>query len=104
MAGSLLAVDATVLDPVLDGQIRSFLDPDAPFLVPSLIVVADPVRPDAVADPILARHFADISPATEVRVVVGAGHLIHDELESRDEFRSVVLEFIDRAVATSTSS
>jgi pimeloyl-ACP methyl ester carboxylesterase len=96
MAGSLLAVDATVLDPVLDGQIRSFLDPDAPFLVPSLIVVADPVKPDAVADPILARHFADISPATEVRVVVGAGHLIHDELESRDEFRSVALEFIDR--------
>jgi pimeloyl-ACP methyl ester carboxylesterase len=100
MAGSLLTVDASVLDPVLTGTIRSFLDPDAPFQVPSLIVCADPSKPDAVADPALARHFADISLATEMIVVDGAGHLIHDELASRDRFRDAAVDFIDRAVAT----
>ena len=97
MAGSLLAVDASVLDPVLQGDIGAFLDPDAPFGVPSLIVAADPSKPDAVADPALAQHYADISPATQVHVVEGAGHLIHDELSSRDEFRSIALEFLDRS-------
>jgi pimeloyl-ACP methyl ester carboxylesterase len=100
MAGSLLTVDASVLDPVLTGTIRSFLDADAPFQVPSIIVCADPSKPDAVADPALARHFADISPATEMIVVDGAGHLIHDELASRDRFRDAAVDFIDRAVAT----
>lgn len=98
MAGSLLAVDASVLDPVLSGSIRSFLDPDEPFHVPSLIVCADPGKPDAVADPGLAQHFADISPATEVVVVDGAGHLVHDELASRHRFRDTVLAYLDRAV------
>jgi pimeloyl-ACP methyl ester carboxylesterase len=101
MAGSLLAVDATVLDPVLDGEIGAFLDPDGPFGVPSLIIAADPTKPDAVASPTLAAHFAEISPATDVHVVGGAGHLIHDELASRAEFRSVALEFIDRATPSS---
>jgi pimeloyl-ACP methyl ester carboxylesterase len=96
MAGSLLAVDASVLDPVLSGTIRSFLDPDAAFHVPSLIMCADPSKPDAVADPTLAQHFADISPSTEFVVLDGAGHLIHDELASRDRFRSVAFEFLDR--------
>jgi pimeloyl-ACP methyl ester carboxylesterase len=99
MAGSLLAVDASVLDPVLTGTIRSFLDPRVPFAVPALIVCADPAKPDAVADPTLARHFADISPSTEYVILDGAGHLIHDELTSRDRFRTVVLEFLDRVAA-----
>ena len=47
----------SVLDPVLTGSIRTFLDPDAPFGSPSLIVCADPTKPDAVADPALAEHF-----------------------------------------------
>ena len=58
MAGSLLAVDASVLDPVLTGTIRALLNPDAAFGSPSLIVCADPAKPDAVADPALAEHFA----------------------------------------------
>jgi pimeloyl-ACP methyl ester carboxylesterase len=98
MAGSLLAFDASVLDPVLNGTIRSFLDPAAPFGSPSLIVCADPTKPDAVADPTLAEHFSDISPATEFVVIDGAGHLIHDGLTSRDRFRDAALAFIDRAV------
>ena len=101
MAGSLLDVDATVLDPVLSGTIESFLDPTVPFGVPSLIVCADPAKPDAVADPNLARHYADLSADVEVLVVDGAGHLIHDELASRDTFRDAVMSFLDRVAPTS---
>jgi len=100
MAGSLLSVDASVLDPVLTGTIRTFLDPAVSFASPSLIVCADPTKPDAVADPALAEHFASISPATEFVVIEGAGHLIHDELSSRDRFREVALGFVDRVAAT----
>lgn len=96
MAGSLLAVDAAVLDPVLDGTIDLLLDADRGFDPPTLIVTADPAKPDAVADPEIARHFASISPATEVLTVAGAGHLIHDEVVSRSAFREAVLEFLDR--------
>ena len=98
MAGSLLAVDAAVLDPVLDGTIDLLLDPDRGFDPPTLIVTADPAKPDAVADPEIARHFASISPATEVVTVAGAGHLIHDEIASRPAFRAVVTEFLGRVV------
>jgi len=96
MAGSMLTVDASVLDPVLEGTIGTFLESEMPFGVPSLVVCADPAVPGAVADPALAEHFADISHATEVLVVEGAGHLIHDELASRDRFRDATLDFLDR--------
>jgi pimeloyl-ACP methyl ester carboxylesterase len=96
MAGSLLAVDAGVLDPVLNGTIDLLLDADRGFDPPTLIVTADPAKPDAVADPEIARHFASISPATEVVTIKGAGHLIHDEIASRPKFRVAVMEFLDR--------
>lgn len=96
MAGSLLAVDAAVLDPVLNGTIDLLLDPDRGFGPPTLIVTADPAKPDAVADPTTAHHFASISPATEVVTIAGAGHLIHDEIASRLVFRATVLEFLAR--------
>jgi esterase len=104
MAAALLAVDASVLDPVLTGTVRSFLDADAPLRVPSLIVCADPAKPDAVADPALAAHFADISPATEFVVIDGAGHLMHDELASRERFRDAALDFVDRLTTVPVSS
>lgn len=104
MAAALLAVDASVLDPVLTGTVGSFLDVDAPLQVPSLIVCADPAKPDAVADPALATHFADISPATEFVVIDGAGHLMHDELVSRERFRHAALDFIDRLSVAPVSS
>ncbi len=100
MAGSLLAVDVTVLDPVLNGTITSVFDLDAPLLQPCLIVAGDPAQPDSIADPEVAHHLADISPATEVVVVEGAGHLIHDELASRETFRSAAVEFLDRVLAS----
>ena len=99
MAGSLLTVDAAVLDPVLNGTIDLLLDPHRAFDAPTLIVTADPAKPDAVADPEIAEHFAAISTATEVVTIEGAGHLIHDEIASRPKFRAAVMEFLDR-VAT----
>lgn len=96
MAGSLLAVDAAVLDPVLNGTIDLLLDVDRGFDPPTLIITADPAKPDAVADPEVARHFASISPATEVVTIEGAGHLIHDEITSRPKFHAAVMEFLDR--------
>ena len=96
MARSLMRVDATVLDPVLSGRIEAFLDTDAPLRVPTLIVTADPTKPDAVADPVLARRFAELSEDVEVRTIEGAGHLIHDEKASRPIFERAVLDFLDR--------
>ena len=96
MARSLMHVDATVLDPVLSGSIEPFLDAEAPLRVPTLIVTADPEKPDAVADPALARGFAELSDDVEVRTIDGAGHLIHDEKASRPIFERAVLDFLDR--------
>ena len=96
MAEALMHVDASVLDPVLSGRIDPFLDAHAPLGVPTLIVTADPAKPDAVADPRLARRFAERSRNVEVRTVEGAGHLIHDEKVSRPIFERAVLEFLDR--------
>jgi esterase len=96
MSEAMLLVDASVLDPVLNGTIDSFLDPAAGFGVPTLVVTADPSNPDAVADPALARGFADRSTDTDVLTIEGAGHLIHDEHGSREAFRAATLAFLDR--------
>ncbi|HRE02311.1 MAG TPA: hypothetical protein PLV68_13495 [Ilumatobacteraceae bacterium] len=96
MAAGLLRVDASVLDPVLDGSLVFTVDPDQPFGVPALLVPADPTKPDAVASPKATAWFAANSPGTEVVVATGAGHLIHDEVHSRDTFRDTVLSFLSR--------
>ena len=96
MAAGLLAVDATVLDPVLDSTTYSFIDPAVGFGVPSLIIAADPSKPDAVADPRIAQDYADMSSDTEVVVVSGAGHLIHGEQASRAMFLTAVTSFLRR--------
>ena len=99
MAQALMHVDASVLDPVLSGRIDPFLDAQVPLGVPTLILTADPSNPDAVADPRLARRFAELSENVEVRTVERAGHLIHDEKASRPIFERAVLEFLDRSSA-----
>jgi len=100
MAGSMLALDATVLDPILEGGFGPLLDPDAPFGVPTLIVCADPEVPGTVADPDVSRRFSDRSPGSAVSVIAGAGHLIHDEKASRNRFRDAVVSFVDGVVAS----
>ena len=96
MASSMLDVDATVLDPVLAGTSGTFLDPTAPLEVPTLLVTADPAKPDVVATTEAAQHYAAISSDVEVVVMTGAGHLIHDEQGGRDRFRTAVLTFLHR--------
>src|SRR6185436_541261 len=73
MARAMLEVDATVLDPVISGTSGVFLDPAAPLGVPTLVVAADPAKPDAVTTVASADHYASISPDVEVVVVEGAG-------------------------------
>jgi pimeloyl-ACP methyl ester carboxylesterase len=41
-------------------------------------------------------QLAATTPHAEVRVMNGSGHLVHDELAHRDEFRAAVLDFLDR--------
>jgi pimeloyl-ACP methyl ester carboxylesterase len=96
MASSLLEVDATVLDPVLAGTAGVFLDPAVPFGVATLVIAADPAKPDAVASPEAAEHYASISSDVEVVVIDGAGHLIHNERAGRERFRTALLGFLDR--------
>ena len=104
MAASLLEVDATVLDPVLDGSLGTFLDPAVPFGVPALVIAADPAKPDAVASPAAAGHYAAISASAgvdvEVRVVRGAGHSIHNERVGREPFRAALAHFLDQYATT----
>jgi len=100
MAESLLEVDATVLDRVLSGSMPVFLDPTRGFGAPSLIITADPSKPDAVAAPETAQHYADQSDDVEVVTISGAGHLIHDERASRQPFLDAVTAYLDRVAVS----
>lgn len=94
MAVGLLQLDATVLDPVLDASMVIAFDPNATIPVPTLVLAADGASPDAVVRApdiaLLAQH----SPHADVRVVAGAGHLIHDSLAHRDTLLQALLGFL----------
>jgi pimeloyl-ACP methyl ester carboxylesterase len=94
MATSLMQLDATVLDPVIEGRIVKAFDANAPIPVPTLILAADPASPDAVVTAADIEQLARVSPHVEVRVVRGASHLIHDELANRQVFLDAVLDFL----------
>jgi pimeloyl-ACP methyl ester carboxylesterase len=96
MAGGMLELDASVLDPVLEGTIRPLFDPTKPIPVPTLVVTADPASPDAVTRPADVRELASASPHAKVRVMAGASHLVHDELANRQNFLDEVVAFLDR--------
>lgn len=96
MAEGMLELDATVLDPVLEGTVTPAFDPHAPIPVPTLLVTADPASPDAVARAADAELMRSVTPHAEVVVMTGSGHLVHDELEHRDPFRAAVLDFVER--------
>ena len=94
MAAGMLELDATVLDPVLDGNIVPVFDPDVAIAAPTLLVTADPVSPDAVARPADIERVLRTSPQVQVRVMPGASHLVHDELAHRDDFVDIVDDFL----------
>jgi pimeloyl-ACP methyl ester carboxylesterase len=96
MADGMLALDATVLDPVLDGTATPMFEPAKGIAVPTLLITADPASPDAVTRAADVEQLAATTPHAEVRVMNGSGHLVHDELAHRDEFRAAVLDFLDR--------
>ncbi len=102
MAASLLEVDASVLDPVLAGAAGEFLDPAEAFHVATLLIAADPTKPDAVASPAMAQHYAAISAEVEfeIEVIEGAGHSIHNERTGRAPFRAALSRFLDGHVGT----
>lgn len=97
MAVAALLLDASVLDPVLTGELTSVYDPDEPVLVPTLALAADPSKPDAVTRPADLARLGAAGPHVKTRVMSGAGHLIHDQLDQRETYRDVVLDFLSRA-------
>ena len=98
MAASMLEVDAAVLDPVLAATTGDFLDPALGLSVATLLIAADPAKPDAVASLEMAEHYASISADVEVEVIEGAGHIIHNERAGREPFRATLSRFLDRHV------
>jgi esterase len=96
MAAGMLELDATVLDPVLDGTMEPAYDPARSLAVPTLVITADPSSPDAVCRTADVDGLVAASPHAEVSVRAGASHLVHDELTHRDWFRSEVRAFLDR--------
>lgn len=96
MADGMLALDARVLDPVLDGTARPEFDPHAPLPVPGIVLAADPATPDHVTRPGDLARLAEHSPHIECRVVTGSGHLIHDALAHRDAVRTAVADLLAR--------
>ena len=88
-AFALLHLDPAVLDPVIDGSALAATDVEAPVKVPALILAAG-LAPAFGAEH--ERRLARTHPAVEVRRVERAGHVIHDELEHRDEYARTLVE------------
>ncbi len=86
MAAGLLELDVGVLDPLLDGSVRTAFNPFQPIPVKTLLLTADPAMPDAVCIAADGDRVLATSPSVSRYVVSGAGHLIHDEKNSRAEF------------------
>jgi pimeloyl-ACP methyl ester carboxylesterase len=99
-AYSLLHLDATVLDPVIDGSLLAAVDVRAPITAPMTILaagVAPAFRPEHAA------QLAVTHPAIEVVTVEGAGHSIHDERASRAIYLAQVERFLTAQAAAAPS-
>ncbi len=94
MAAGLLELDVGVLDPILDGSVRTAFNPFQPIPVKTLLLTADPSMPDAVCIAADGDRVLATSPSVSRHVVSGAGHLIHDETKSRAEFVSQTEAFL----------
>ncbi len=94
MATALLQLDATVLDPVLDGSMTAVYNPHGTIPVPGLVLAGDSAQPDTIVRAGEIALLAEHSPHIEVRVVAGAGHLIHDSLAHRATMLAAIQEFL----------
>jgi pimeloyl-ACP methyl ester carboxylesterase len=94
MATALLQLDATVLDPVLNGSITTVYQPTVTLAVPGVVLAGDSSQPDTIVRAGEIAALAEHSPHIDVRVIAGAGHLIHDSLEHRATMLAAIQEFL----------
>jgi pimeloyl-ACP methyl ester carboxylesterase len=94
MATAMMLLDASVLDPVLQGRFDRVFDPAQPLTVPTLAIGADPARPDAVCRPADLALLATAGPHVRTLTMAGAGHLVHDQRDQRTAFADTVLAFL----------
>lgn len=93
-AHSLLHVDVTLIDPVIDGTCLALTDVAAPLGVPAIVIAAD----DALGTTFPIRHEERLGlshPDVRVHRITGAGHSIHDESAHRTTYLRAVAERLD---------
>jgi pimeloyl-ACP methyl ester carboxylesterase len=95
-AASLLELDVSVLDPVLDATAVTAFDSTQPIPVTTLLLTGDPAMPDTIAIPTDVERVLQHSPLVERRSMTGVGHLIHESIKSRDEFVRQVKAFVSK--------
>lgn len=96
MAEGVLQLDASVLDPVLDGSLTPAFDPHAELPVPGIVVAGDPASPDTIVREPEVALLAEHSPKVDVRVQRGVGHLIHDSRSHRQAVLDAVRDLLAR--------
>lgn len=94
MATAMLRLDASVLDGVLAGVMDRVYDGHAGMTVPGIVLAGDEASPDTIVRAPEKALLAESSPKIDVRVVSGAGHLIHDSLEHRETMRLALHEVV----------
>jgi pimeloyl-ACP methyl ester carboxylesterase len=93
-AAAMLRLDASVLDSVLGGVIDRVYDGHVGMSVPGIVLAGDEASPDTIVRTPEKTLLAASSPQIDVRVVAGAGHLIHDSLEHRETMRLALHEVL----------
>ena len=91
MASALLQLDATVLDRCSMARSPPPSTPPRPS-VPGVVLAGDSAQPDTIVRAEL--RCSPSWPHIEVRVVTGAGHMIHDSLAFRSTELAAVQEFL----------
>jgi pimeloyl-ACP methyl ester carboxylesterase len=94
MAKAMLRLDASVLDGVLAGVMDGVYDAHVGMTVPGIVLAGDEASPDTIVRAAEKALLAESSPKIDVRVVAGAGHLIHDSLEHRETMRLALHEVV----------
>lgn len=94
MATAMLRLDASVLDGVLAGVTDPVYDGHVGMTVPGIVLAGDEASPDTIVRTPEKALLAESSPKIDVRVVAGAGHLIHDSLEYRETMRLALHEVV----------
>ena len=61
---------------------------------PIVAVAADPAKPDAVTSPDDLARLSALGAAVSTHTLAGANHLIHDTVDQREPFWSIVDDFL----------